>query len=89
MMLQSMVHTDIFECHQLAILLIEIDFCPVDDQMKVLVEVQWLLAVFLIDDAGQQDVLFHKVFVVVVFLLLKNLFQRDEARIFKSKTSPE
>ena len=39
MILHSLVHTNIFECYQLAILFIKIDFCTVDDQMKVLVEV--------------------------------------------------
>ena len=39
MMLQSTMHADVFECQQSAALLVEIDLCPIDDQVKVLVEV--------------------------------------------------
>ena len=38
-MLQSVVHTDVFECQQSAALLVEIDLCPIDDQVEVLAEV--------------------------------------------------
>ena len=39
MMLQSVMHADVFECQQSAVLLVKIDLCPIDDQVKVLGEV--------------------------------------------------
>ena len=63
-MFQSVVSTDIFECQESTVLLVEVDLSAVDDQMEILFEVYCLLMIGLTENTRQHYVLLWVVILV-------------------------